>query len=269
MARTQPTELRARSPATWCGLPPAVINNEGFLNVAQRTFKASDELENLLLLIELGSIYLHTSTCTMLVWRCQPYYDVWTYMSNSWSCSALRQIYSYQRLKRQLLDLTAANCTDEPTETNSEEKSAFNLALSPESGVPNSHSFLLDPSFLNSFLPLEKKPFFFFPCAGLSVFVGLSTGRGAGREQHTSTAAGAIAGPRAGARSEVGLAEGAGLDGGSVCVVGWGRGGSVWVYEDSSAVEHPGCCGAVEDAPVPFRRKNKSFRRSMPNLLIQ
>lgn len=111
---------------------------------------------------------------------------------------------------------------------------------------PDSHSFLLDPSFLNSFLPLEKKPFFFLPCAEQSVCVRLAAGRGAGGEQQASAAAGAGpeagsgAGPGPGSRSDVGLAVGASLGRRSVTSIGSGR-GSVWRCKASSNVEGPGC----------------------------
>lgn len=120
---------------------------------------------------------------------------------------------------------------------------------------PDSHSFLLDPSFLNSFLPLEKKPFFFLPCAEQSVCVGLSAGRGAGGEQGASAAAGRGAGPGAGSRSDMGLAVGASLGCRSVCSIGSGKGPSVWGCKASSTVEGPGSCGSVEDVQVPFKRK--------------
>ena len=113
---------------------------------------------------------------------------------------------------------------------------------------------------MNSFLPLEKKPFFFLPCAEQSVFVELSGGTGAGGGQWTSTAAGVTAGPGAGLQSDgrptgaAGLA-GTGLAGTSVRSVGSGRGGPVWECKDTSAVEHPGCCVSVEDVTVTFRRK--------------
>lgn len=80
-------------------------------------------------------------------------------------------------------------------------------------------SLLLDPSFLNSFLPLEKKPFFFLAGAERSACVGLSAGGG----QLASNAAGA--GPGAEPRSDGGLAVEDSLGGGSVCSVGstvWG-----------------------------------------------
>lgn len=83
----------------------------------------------------------------------------------------------------------------------------------------------------------------------------MSAGRGAGREQQASTAAGVTAGPGADSRSDMGLAVGAGSGGRSVCSFGSGKEGSVWACKDSSVIERPGSCGSVEDVPVPFRRK--------------
>ena len=105
---------------------------------------------------------------------------------------------------------------------------------------------------MNSFLPLEKKPFFFFTCAGQSVCIRLSAGRGAGREQQASAAAGVRPGPGAESGSDMGIAVGAGFGDGSVYSVG--KGGSVWVCKDSS-VDRPESRGFVEDTSVPFRRK--------------
>lgn len=107
---------------------------------------------------------------------------------------------------------------------------------------------------MNSFLPLEKKPFFFLPCAEQSVCVRLSAGRGAGGEKQASAAARATAGPGAGSGSEVGLAVGAGSGDRSVCSVRSGTGGSVWACKDSSGVECPGSGCSAEDGPVSFRR---------------
>lgn len=85
---------------------------------------------------------------------------------------------------------------------NSEDrKSAFDVTQVFRVESPDSHSFLLDPNFLNSFLPLEKKPFFFLPCAEQLVCCGVSAGREAGGEQQASAAAG----PGAESRFEVGL----------------------------------------------------------------
>lgn len=68
--------------------------------------------------------------------------------------------------------------------------------------VPDFHSFLLDPSFFSSFLPLEKKPFFFLLCAEQSVFAGLPVVRGVGEEQQAT----AVGGPTgAGSCSELGF----------------------------------------------------------------
>lgn len=121
-------------------------------------------------------------------------------------------------------------------------------------GGADSHSFLLDPSFLNSLLPLEKKPLFFLPCAEQSVCGGLSAaGRGAGGELQASAAAG----PGAGSGFDVGLA---GLGCGSVCSVGSGEGGSVSGGKTSSRVEGPGSCGSAEDVQVPFEKKVESMR---------
>lgn len=111
------------------------------------------------------------------------------------------------------------------------------------------HSFLLDPSFLNSFLPLEKKLFFFLPCGEQSVFDGLSAGRGAGGEQQASTD-GAGRGAGAGEGSDAGLEVGASLGGRSVCSAGSGRGGSAGGGKASSRVEAPGSCSSVEDVQV-------------------
>lgn len=109
---------------------------------------------------------------------------------------------------------------------------------------------------MNSFLPLEKKPFFFLACAEQSVCGGLSAGGGAGGEQQASTAAGAGPGVGAGSRSDVRLAAGVSLGRRSVCSsVGSGRGGSVWGGQASSRVEGPGCCGSVEDVQVSFRKR--------------
>lgn len=79
---------------------------------------------------------------------------------------------------------------------------------------PEPQSFLLDPSFLNSLLPLEKKLFFFLACEELSVCVGLPAGRGEGEEEQTAggpAAAGAVC------ASDVGLS---GLGPGSVRLFG-------------------------------------------------
>lgn len=121
-----------------------------------------------------------------------------------------------------------------------------------------SQSFLLDPSFLNSFLPLEKKPFFFLPWAAQSVFVGLSVGRGVGAELQASTVAGPGAGGEAGSRSDMGLAARlVSLGFGSVCSCGSGIGGSVWGGEGSSSVEGTWSCGFVEDVQVSFKKRER------------
>lgn len=94
--------------------------------------------------------------------------------------------------------------------TNSEErKSAFRPA-----GGPDRQSFLLDPSFLNSLLPLEKKPFFFLPCEEQSVCVGLPAGRGEGEEEEELTA-GLTAEAGAACASDV-----SSLGSGSLCLFG-------------------------------------------------
>lgn len=124
---------------------------------------------------------------------------------------------------------------------------------------PDSHSFLLDPSFLNSFLLLAKKPFFFLLCAEQSGCAGLSAGSGGEGEQQPSTAAGATAAATAGpaggpgdrSRSDVELAMG----GRSVCSAGPWTGGSVWRCKASPNVEGLGSCSSVEDVQVPWRRK--------------
>lgn len=104
---------------------------------------------------------------------------------------------------------------------------------------------------MKSFLPLEKKPFFFLACAEQSVCAGLSAGMGAGGERRqTSAAVGDVSDG-----SDVGLVEGRGWGRRSVCSVGSGRGEgggcSVW----GCGIEGPGSCGSVEDVQVPFRKK--------------
>lgn len=123
---------------------------------------------------------------------------------------------------------------------------------------PDSQSFLLDPSFLNSFLPLAKKPFFFLLDAGLGDWAGLSAGKVSEGEPQASTPGGVTAGPAAGpgaeSRSHVGVAVG----GGSACSVGSGEGGSV------SCFKGPGSFSSVEDVP-PLEEGGKKFRVSTPN----
>lgn len=143
------------------------------------------------------------------------------------------------------------------TDTNRKDrKSAFNVMQVFSVRRPDSYSFLLDPSFLNSFLPLAKKPFFFLLCAEQSGCAGLSAGRGGEEEQQASTAGGVTAGPAAGprdkSRSDMGLAVG----GKSVWVsAGSPKGGPVWRRKPPSNVESPGSCSSVEDIQVPLRRK--------------
>lgn len=93
---------------------------------------------------------------------------------------------------------------------NSEEReSAFRAARGPDR-----QSFLLDPSFLNSLLPLEKKLFFFLPGDEPSVCAGLPAGRGEGEEEPP---AGLAAGAGAVGASEAGLPS---LGSGSLCLFG-------------------------------------------------
>lgn len=85
--------------------------------------------------------------------------------------------------------------------TNNEERKSASIPVRS----PDCQSFLLEPSFLQSFLPLEKKLFFFLPCAEQSVCFGLPVGRGAAGEQQASAAAGGLGpGPGPGSRSDVG-----------------------------------------------------------------
>lgn len=79
-------------------------------------------------------------------------------------------------------------------------------------GGPGGQSFLLDPSFLSSFLPLEKKLFFFLACEEQSVCVGPPAGRGEGEDEQT---AGLAPGPGAGSVSDVSI-----LGSGLVCLFG-------------------------------------------------
>lgn len=60
-------------------------------------------------------------------------------------------------------------------------------ALMPVRG-PDRQSFLLDPSFLNSFLPLEKKLLFFLPCEEQSVCFR----RGEGDKEQTAPGPGSV-----------------------------------------------------------------------------
>lgn len=156
-------------------------------------------------------------------------------------------MYSYWRLKHQLLDVIAANCTDIRHKLTVQTEKVLSMWCKYSESEVLTQSFLLDPSFLNSFLPLEKKPvFFFFPCTGQSVCAGLSVGGGPGGEQQPSTADETGAVFKCDVRLVVGVCWGRG----SVWSFMSGDRGSVWGCKTSSSVEVPGSCGSVEDGQV-------------------
>lgn len=112
-------------------------------------------------------------------------------------------------------------------------------ALMPVRG-PDCQSFLLDPSFLNSFLPLEKKLLFFLPCEEQSVCVR----RGEGDKEQTS---GLAPGSGSVSASNVGIST---LASGSVCLFDSTCEGKV-----SSRAGNPRSWSSEEDVWVTIGKK--------------
>lgn len=101
----------------------------------------------------LGDLQASTCLSTTPVMLCKDFWEVFWLLC--WHSKANTEL-----LKHQLLDSMATNRADYKQQG---ERKCFNVR------GPDYLSFLLDPSFLKSFLPLENKFFFFLPCEEQSV----------------------------------------------------------------------------------------------------
>lgn len=157
-------------------------------------------------------------------------------VSKSKFTACLRQMFSSWCLKHQL---TANSIGYQMRPTVQTEK-----VLKTRCECPESYSFLLDPSFFNSFLPLEKKLFFFLGWRVDSEDAVLSEG-----EQQTCPAAGSGAVSRTGAGQAVASSWGRR----PVCWVMSGLKGSAGGLEASSAAVGSKSC-SEEDVQLFYKR---------------